>query len=217
MNTQRDTLRDTYTVGLDPATSVFVRLRPRLLRIAYRIVGNVQEADDIVQEVWLRWYRTDRTAVIDPPAFLATTTSRLAINLVQSARRRHETCVGARISEEATDDGADPHAQTEHREAVDLAVRLLLERLSPAERATYVLREGFGYPYRDIAETLHIGAPNARQLVKRARDRLSSSRRHPVTPAAHSRLLHALVSASRGGELAGLEELLATDLAERSA
>ena len=207
---------DTHLAGLDPATSVFVRLRPRLFRIAYRIVGNAQEADDIVQEVWLRWHRTDRTAVIDPPAFLATATSRLAINLVQSARRRHETCVGTRISEEATDDGADPHEQTEHREAVDLAVRVLLERLSPAERATYVLREGFGYPYREIAETLQIGAPNARQLVKRARDRLSSNRCHAVTPGAHSRLLHALVSASRAGELADLEQLLASDLVERA-
>ena len=110
----------------------------------------------------------------------------------------------------------DPHAQAETGEAVDLAVRMLLERLSPAERATYVLREGFEYPYREIAETLQIGAPNARQLVKRARDRLASE---PLvtryTPAAHSRLLHALVSASRAGELAGLEQILTTDLAER--
>jgi RNA polymerase sigma factor (sigma-70 family) len=206
----------TQTATLDQAASVFVLARPRLFGIAYRIVGNVHEAEDIVQEVWLRWHRTDRTAVIDPPAFLATTTSRLAINLVQSARRRHEICAAPWLSEENADDRADPQTQAEQRESIDLAVRLLLERLSPAERATYLLREGFEYPYRRIAETLRIGAPSARQLVKRARDRLSSDRRRPYSPAAHSELVRALESASQAGELAKLEELLNADLAEQA-
>ena len=180
----------TSTPGLDE----FLQVRPRLFRIACRIVGNPAEAEELVQEVWLRWQRADRTAVADPAAFLATT-------------------VGPWLSEESAVGGVDPQTQVEQQEAFDDAVRLLLERLSPAERATYVLREGFEYPYRQIAETLRIGAPNARQLVKRARDRLSSDRCHPVSPAAHSRLRHALVSASRAGELAGLEQLLTADLA----
>jgi RNA polymerase sigma-70 factor, ECF subfamily len=197
----------------DHATAVFVRVRPRLFGIAYRIVGNAHDAEDIVQEVWLRWHRTDRTAVVDPPAFLSTATRRLAINLVQSARRKHETYFTPWLPEENADDGVDPHAQAEQDEAVDVAVRLLLERLSPAERATYVLREGFEYPYREIAATLRIGAPSARQLVKRARDRLSSDRCRPFSSAARSELRHALASASRAGELAGLERLLTADLA----
>ena len=200
----------TSAAGLDE----FVRVRPRLFRIACRIVGNPQEAEELVQEVWVRWQRTDRAAVADPGAFLATTVSRLAINVVQSARRRHELPVGPWLPEESVAGGVDPQMLVEQQEAFDDAVRLLLERLSPAERATYVLREGFEYPYRQIAETLRIGAPNARQLVKRARDRLSSDRCHPVSPGAHRRLRHALVSASRAGELAGLEQLFNADLAQ---
>jgi RNA polymerase sigma factor (sigma-70 family) len=202
---------------LDQAASVFVVVRPRLFGIAYRIVGNAPEAEDIVQDVWLRWQRTDRTAVIDPGAFLATATTRLSINLVRCARRRHETYVASWLSQESVDDDADPQTQAERDEAIDLAARMLLERLSPAERATYVLREGFEYPYRRIAETLRIGAPNARQLVKRARDRLASARSRPYSPAVHSQLVRALVSASRTGDLADLEEFLAADLAEQAA
>ncbi|MET9271574.1 sigma-70 family RNA polymerase sigma factor [Kribbella sp. NPDC003557] len=157
------------TAGLDE----FLQARPRLFRIARRIVGNPHEAEELVQDVWVRWQRTDRSGVADPQAFLATTVSRLAINLVQSARRRHETTVGPWLPDERVATGPDPQAHAEDQEAFAVAVQLLKDRLSPAERATYVLREGFGYPYRDIAETLRIGTPNARQLVKRARDRLA--------------------------------------------
>ncbi|MFI7062456.1 sigma-70 family RNA polymerase sigma factor [Kribbella sp. NPDC050124] len=202
---------------LDQAASVFFVVRPRLFGIAYRIVGNAPEAEDIVQEVWLRWQRTDRSAVIDPAAFLATTTTRLAINLVKCARRRHETYVATWLPEESASDGDDPHTQAERNESIDLAARVLLERLSPAERASYVLREGFEYPYQRIAEKLRIGAPNARQLVKRARDRLASDRRRPFTQAAHSQLVQALVSASRAGDLADLEDFLTAGLAEQAA
>jgi RNA polymerase sigma factor (sigma-70 family) len=151
----------------------FLQARPRLFRIACRIVGNPHEAEELVQDVWVRWQRTDRSAVADPQAFLATAVSRLAINLVQSARRRHETSAGPWLPDERAASGPDPQTYAESREAFAVAVQLLKDRLSPAERATYVLREGFGYPYRDIAATLRIGAPNARQLVKRARDRLA--------------------------------------------
>lgn len=159
----------TAAVGLDE----FLEARPKLFRIASRIVGNHHEAEELVQEVWLRWQRSDRAAVADPQAFLATAVSRLAINVVQSARRRYETSAGPWLPDESPSGGVDPYVQAEHREAFDTVVRELSERLSPAERATYVLREGYDYPYRQIAETLRIGAPNARQLVKRARDRLA--------------------------------------------
>lgn len=190
----------------------FVSRRRRLFTIAHRIVGNVQEAEDVLQEVWLRWQRVDRTAVVNAEAFLVTATGRLAINLVQSARRRHEISVGARLTEEAADHDADPQAQIERGERIGLAVQLLLERLPPSERAAYVLREGFEYPYKQIAQTLRIGAANARQLVKRARARIVAGRHHPVGSAAHSRLLRAFAVASRSGDLTGLEALLAADL-----
>lgn len=157
------------TAGLDE----FLQARPRLFRIAGRIVGNPHEAEELVQDVWVRWQATDRTVVADPQAFLATTVSRLAINVVQSARRRHETAIGSWLPDEQVVSGSDPHQYAENQEAFAVAVRLLKERLSPAERATYVLREGFDYPYRQIAETLRIPAPNARKLVERARDRLA--------------------------------------------
>ena len=166
----------TAAVGLDE----FLQARPRLFRIACRIVGNPHEAEELVQDVWLRWQRTDRAAVTDPQAFLATAVSRLAINVVQSARRRYETCAGPLLPDERAAGGVDPHTLAEHREAFDAAVHLLRDRLSPAERATYVLREGYEYPYRQIAETLRIGTPNARQLVKRARDRLGQQAVRPL-------------------------------------
>ena len=189
----------------------FVRASPRLFAIAHRIVGNVHEAEDVLQEVWLRWHRVDRTTVINAEALLVTMTGRLAINIVQSARRRHETVVAPWLPEEVANHDADPLTETERGEAIDQAVRLL-ERLPPSERAAYVLREGFEYPYRQIAETLQIGSANARQLVKRARVRIAAGRRRPCSSAAHSRLRRAFATASRTGDLSGLEAILAADL-----
>jgi RNA polymerase sigma factor (sigma-70 family) len=190
----------------------FLRVRPRLFAIAHRIVGNVHEAEDVVQEVWLRWHRVDRTTVINAEAFLVTMTIRLAINLVQSARRRHEAYVAPCLGEEAAGADADPLAETERGEAIDLAVQLLLEYLPPPERAAFMLREGFGYPYQQIAKTLQIGTANARQLAKRARARMAAGQRRPFSSAARGRLLRAFAAASRTGDLTGLELLLAADL-----
>jgi len=190
---------------------VFVGTRPRLLAIAHRIAGNAHEAEDIVQEVWLRWHRADPATVRNTEAFLVTATARLAINVVQSARRRHETSVAHWLDEEAA--GSDPQADTERGEAIELAVRLLIERLPPAERAAYVLREGFEYPYQRIARTLRISSANARQLVRRARARLAAGRRPPPSPTGHGRrLVRAFATASRIGELAALESILAADI-----
>ena len=126
-------------------------MRPRLFGIAYRVLGSATEADDVVQDTWIRWQGTDRSKVRDATAFLATTTTRLAINVGQSARARRETPIGPRPFE-LLDPGADPSLGAEQREALELAVRTLLEKLSPTERAVYVLREAFDYPYRQIAE-----------------------------------------------------------------
>ncbi len=192
----------------------FIRARPRLMAIAHRIVGNVHEAEDILQDVWLRWHRADRSAVINVEAFLVTATIRLSINLVQSARRRHETVVVAGLDEYALDRRAARPAGTERAEAIELVVQLLLERLPPSERAAFILREGFEYPYPRIADTLRISPANARQLVSRARARagIAAGRRRSCSSAARRRLLPAFAAATLVGELTGLEALLAADL-----
>ncbi len=179
----------------------FIKVRPRLFGIAYRMLGSAAEAEDIVQDVWLRWQVTDRSVVLDPPAFLATTTTRLAINLAQSARSRHETYVGPWLPE-PVDTSTDPQLGAERGEALEFAVLLLLEKLSPTERAAYVLREAFDYPYRQIAEILQLEEANTRQLVARARQHITEGRRAPVSSAEQRRLLEAFIAAAQKGELA---------------
>ncbi|MEZ0075739.1 RNA polymerase sigma-70 factor [Planotetraspora sp. GP83] len=201
--------------ALDQAASVFVGLRPRLFGIAYRMLGSATEAEDIVQEAWVRWQTTDRTAVKDPSAFLATTTTRLAINVAQSARSRRETYVGPWLPE-PVDTNTDLEAGAVRGEALELAVLLLLERLSPTERAAYVLRESFDYPYGQIAAVLQLSEANTRQLVSRARKHIAAQRRRPVSSAAHRRLLEAFLAAARMGDVAALEELFASDVVSYS-
>jgi RNA polymerase sigma-70 factor (ECF subfamily) len=164
--------------ALDHAAAVFVGLRPRLFGVAYRMLGSSPEAEDIVQEVWLRWQTTDRSVVVDPPAFLVTATTRLAINLLRSARSRRETYVGPWLPE-PVDTSADPQIGAEQGEALELAVLLLLETLSPTERAAYVLREAFDYEYSGIAAVLELSEVNARQLVSRARRHITAGRATP--------------------------------------
>lgn len=196
--------------GLDRAAAAFLDSRPRLFGIAYRMLGSVAEAEDILQEVWLRWQKTDRSVVAAPAAFLAQTTTRLAINVAQSARARRETYVGPWLPE-PVDTSADPAVGAVRGEALELAVLLLLEKLGPTERAAYILREAFDYPYAEIADILGLNTANTRQIVSRARKRLSAERREPVDPAEHRRLLEAFVAAARAGEVAALEDLLAAD------
>ncbi|MGW5265004.1 RNA polymerase sigma-70 factor [Microbispora sp. NPDC004025] len=198
------------TEDLDQAAAAFESVRPRLFGIAYRILGSSTEAEDLLQDVWLRWQAYDRGIVADPAAFLATVTTRLAINTLQSARVRRETYVGPWLPE-PVDTGDDPHLGAERGEALGFAVLLLLEKLSPTERAAYVLREAFDYPYRQIAEIIETSEVAVRQLVSRARKHIVSERRAPVTRAEQRRLLTAFVTAARSGDLAALEDLLATD------
>lgn len=197
---------------LDAEAAVFQTVRPRLFGIAYRVLGSAAEAEDVVQDAWIRWQGTDRSKVRDAAGFLATTTTRLAINVRQSARARRETSITP-LPLEPLDTGADPYRGAEQREELELAVRTLLERLSPTERAVYVLREAFGYPYRQIAEVLELSEVNARQLVARAGRRLSGGHRRPVRNDEQQRLLDAFIAAAQTGGIATLEQLLAADIA----
>ncbi|WP_257234384.1 sigma factor-like helix-turn-helix DNA-binding protein [Streptomyces sp. JV178] len=197
--------------SLDDAVEVFQRLRSRLFGIAYRVLGSVSEAEDVVQEAWVRWQGADRAAVLDPGAFLAKATTRLAINVAQSARVRREAYVGPWLPE-PVDTSVDPQVGAERGEAVELAVLLVLQKLNPVERAAYVLREAFDYPYDDIAGMLQVTRANTRQIVSRARKRLSAERRDPVDTAEHRRLLEAFVAAARHGDVAALEGVLSADV-----
>lgn len=166
------------TTSTDEGLSAFLMVRPRLFRIAYRILGSAAEADDIVQDVWVRWQMTDRTIVRDVGAFLATTTTRLAINVIQSARSRRESHIGPE-SPELTDTDVDQCRRAERAEALAAAWDFLTKSLSPKERAAFVLREAFEYAYRDIARVLGLREANARQIVTRARRRVAASSLKP--------------------------------------
>jgi RNA polymerase sigma-70 factor (ECF subfamily) len=199
------------SADLQRATADFVAVRRRLFGIAYRMLGSRTEAEDIVQETWLRWQNYDHSKVEDPAAFLATTTTRLCLNALQSARARRETYIGPWLPE-PVDTSADPHLGAERGEALELATLMLLERLPPTERAAYVLREAFDYPYAQIADVLQVKDDNARQLVTRARKHIADERRAPVDSAEQKRLLEALVAAAQQGDLQRLESLLAEDV-----
>ncbi|HYZ86704.1 MAG TPA: RNA polymerase sigma factor SigJ [Bryobacteraceae bacterium] len=200
---------------LEHALSVFSRMRPRLFGIAYRILGSAAEAEEIVQEVWLRWQTVAHDTVLDPPGFLATITTRLAINVAQSARSQREVYVGPWLPE-PVDTSADPHLGAERGEALSLAVLWLLERLPPAQRAAFVLREAFEYSYGEISEILQTSEANTRQLVSRARKLIADERRAPVNANEQERLLRALISASQNGDVSELETLLAADVVSLS-
>ncbi|MFC8342835.1 sigma-70 family RNA polymerase sigma factor [Streptomyces sp. NPDC057280] len=201
---------DRTTRDLDDAVSVFLQQRGRLFGIAYRVLGSVTEAEDVVQEVWLRWQKTDRSVVDNPVGFLSTTTTRLAINVAHSARVRRESYIGPWLPE-PVDTSADPEVGAERAEALELALLLVLERLNPTERAAYVLREAFDYGYPEIAAMLRLSLANVRKIVSRARRHVLDETRAPVDTAEHRRLLNAFVTAARTGDVASLEALLTPD------
>ncbi|PWI14789.1 RNA polymerase subunit sigma-24 [Streptomyces sp. Act143] len=203
--------RPTRTNGdLDDAVSVFLRHRRRLFGIAYRVLGSVTEAEDVVQEAWLRWQMTDRSVVDSPAAFLSTTATRLAINVAQSARVRREAYIGPWLPE-PVDTSADPELGAERAEALELALLLVLQKLNPTERAAYVLREAFDYGYPEIAAMLQLSPANVRKIVSRARRHLLDGAPESVDAAEHRRLLDAFVAAARTGDVASLEALLTPD------
>ena len=198
---------------LDRALVAFTNVRTRLFGIAYRMLGSVADAEDIVQDAWLRWQSCDRARVREPAAFLATTTTRLAMNALQSARARHETYAGPWLPE-PIDTGTGPELAAEHAETLRLGVLILLERLTPTERAAFVLREAFGYPYHQIALITHASDAGARQLVSRARKHLSRERRSQAAPAQPRTFMHAFLLAAHAGDLKSFESLLAASCAE---
>ena len=189
--------------GLSP----FLSARARLFGIAYRILKSAAEAEDIVQDVWIRWQTADRSAVRDAPAFLATMTARLAINVIKSAHSRREMPVESSLRESA-DACPDPQLKAEQSQALGSAVRMLLEKLSPAERAAYVLREAFDYSYREIANILRISEVNARQLLTRARQHVAVGQQSPVNSEEQRRFLAEFVAAAQKGAIKNLESFL---------
>ncbi|SDH96479.1 RNA polymerase, sigma subunit, ECF family [Actinokineospora alba] len=188
----------------------FEAQRSRLFGIAYRMLGSATEAEDIVQETYLRWSQAD--GVDTPSAWLATVVTNLCLNHLTSARARRERYVGPWLPESvATADGAlGPVDTAERRESVSFALLVLLEQLTPVERAVFVLREAFAYPHADVAAVLGLSEANSRQLHRRARQRLAGHQ--PRTSASRDReLLERFLAAASEGDVAGLERMLAAD------
>lgn len=194
----------------DPDVEAYTRSRRMLFGIAYRILGDASDAEDVLQETWVRWQLCDRAAVREPAAFLATTTTRLAINVLNSAHARRETYIGPWLPS-PVDTSSDPTLGAERAEALELATLLLMERLTPMERAAYVLREAFVYPYSRIADVIETTEPAARQLVSRARRHLAGDVRRSVSRDAQRRLFRAFLDAARSGDTAALEGMLGAD------
>ena len=205
----------TNVSSLESATAVFLDSRPLLFGVAYRMLGTVAEAEDVVQETWLRWQTADRSGVLEPVAYLVSVATRIAINIAKSAHSRRETYIGPWLPE-PVDTSADPTLGAERGEALELAVLLLLEKLRPAERAAYVLREAFEYSHLQIAAVLDMTESNVRQIVTRARKHLAGERKARTTKAEQERLLRAFLIAAQQGELSALEQLLGSDAVSTS-
>ncbi|MFE1339988.1 RNA polymerase sigma-70 factor [Streptomyces sp. NPDC058733] len=193
----------------------FETLRPRLFGLAYRMLGSAEEAEDIVQDAYLRLSGADRAGIAHLGAWLAKVVTNLCLNRLTSARAWRESYVGTWLPEPvATSDGAlGPLESAEQRDAVSVAMLVLLERLTPTERAVYVLREAFGYGHREIAEVLDLGEANCRQLHRRALKRLEAAEsRFEPAPERQRELVASFLAAAREGDLASLEKLLADDV-----
>ncbi|GHE70688.1 RNA polymerase sigma-70 factor [Streptomyces thermocarboxydus] len=201
----------------DTATALFEEHRPVLMGIAYRMLGRVADAEDVVQDAWLRWSAADRTDVREPRGFLVRITTRLALDRLRRIKARGETYVGPWLPEPYVTDFGDTVPDTADQavlaESVSLAVLVVMETLSPLERAVFVLREAFGHPYADIAAMLDRGEAAVRQLAARARRHVDERRpRYDVDPARRRDLTARFLDAAAGGDLAGLMELLAPDV-----
>jgi RNA polymerase sigma-70 factor (ECF subfamily) len=191
-------------------------LRPLMFAVAYRMLGSVAEAEDVVQDAFLRMHEAAPTDVASPRAYALTVTTRLAIDELRSARRRRERYVGTWLPEPLLTAGssADPESSAELRESVSMAFLVLLERLSPVERAVFVLREAFSCGYDEIATTVGKSATNCRQILARARARVGDPQpRFAVDARRRAELAERFFTATATGDLAGLERLLAADVA----
>jgi len=208
----------TIVVRADPV-SEFEAQRVRLFALAYRLLGSAMEAEDLVQESFLRWNGADHATIASPPAWLARVVTNLCLNRLTSARVQREQYIGPWLPEPVlTADGAlGPLETAEQRDSVSLALLMLLERLTPNERAVFVLREAFEYSHREIAETLGLSEINCRQLYGRARRRLTERQpRFRPDPDQHQRLVDRFLSAARVGDLPALEQMLTADIVYRA-
>ncbi|WP_399882442.1 RNA polymerase sigma-70 factor [Streptomyces sp. BBFR51] len=201
----------------DTSTDVFEEHRPVLLGVAYRMLGRLADAEDVVQDAWLRWSGADRSAVREPRGYLVRVTTRLAIDRLRQIKSRGETYVGPWLPEPYVTDFGDTAPDTAEQavlaDTVSLAVLVVLESLSPLERAVFVLREAFGYPYAEIAAMLERGEAAVRQLAGRARKHVDERRpRYDVDPAQRRDLTERFLAAASGGDLAGLMSMLAPDV-----
>ncbi|PSM40947.1 RNA polymerase subunit sigma-24 [Streptomyces dioscori] len=204
-------------MATDTVTEVFEEHRPVLMGVAYRMLGRVADAEDVVQEAWLRWSGADRSDVREPRAYLVRVTTRLALDRLRQTRARNEAYVGPWLPEPYVTDFGDTVADTAERavlaDSVSLAVLVVLESLSPLERAVFVLREAFGYPYAEIAVTLDRSEPAVRQLAGRARRHVEERRpRYEVDPVERRDLTERFLAAATEGDLDGLMSLLAPDV-----
>jgi RNA polymerase sigma factor (sigma-70 family) len=198
------------------ATGLLDELRPRAFAIAYRMLGTVSEAEDVVQEALLRVHQAVASGeeLRSPAAFVTTVTTRLAITELQSARARREHYVGDWLPEPiVTDSTGDPGTQAESTDALSLALLVALETLSAEQRAALLLHDVFDYGYPDIAEVIGTTETNARQLAARARKHVAERRvRFATTRTHHRDLVDRFFAAAREGDLAGLESMLAADV-----
>jgi len=204
----------------DPSAS-FEPHRRRLLGLAYRMLGSMAEAEDAVQEAYLRWHDTDRDRVDEPRAFLMTTTTRICLDVLKSARVRREAYVGPWLPDPVTDtDALAPDAQTELAEDLSVALLLALERLSPLERAAFLLHDVFDYSFTQVADALDRNEAACRQLATRARTHVREARPRGVVPSRgasgsldpkHAELVSAFIAASRSGDIEALTRMLTSD------
>ena len=191
--------------GVSEAAAQFDALRPKLTRVAYRMLGSVADAEDVVQDAWLRWADTDREAVRVPEAFLRRVVTRLCLDQLKSARVKREEYVGPWLPE--------PVVEAEEVEDVTLPLMLALERLSPLERAAFLLHDVFGESFDDIAESLGRDTAACRQLASRAREHVRAEKpRFPVEREHGLEIAQAFFAASRGGEIGQLGDMLAQDV-----
>jgi len=189
------------------ADSSFSAMRPRLIRLAYRMLGSVADAEDVVQEACLRWLATDREAVREPAAFLRTIVTRLCLNEIKSARRRRETYIGPWLPEPIID-AEDPDSIDD----ITLPLMIALERLSPLERAAFLLHDVFGMAFDDVAGAIKREPTTCRKLASRARDHIQAARpRFAVSKEHGLAIAAAFFAATRSGDLDELRRLLAND------
>ena len=195
---------------MDTPTHIFERLRPRLQGIAYRMLGSIAEAEEVVQDVWLRWHEAARDALDNPDGWLVTVTTRLSIDRFRAAKIQRQHYVGQWLPEpHLTDSPSSPEQILERADELSLAFLMVLERLSPEARAAFVMRELFDADYADVARTIDKSEAACRQLVHRARTQLKESRpRYAVPQDTHLRLLRRFADALTGTDFSVIRELL---------